>query len=591
MPLPRTARIVGIAFDNFKAFPEYSLGLKQVNILVGPNNCGKSTVISALRALDSGLRLAKSRAPQRIFFDDRSAIGYRLPNNSLPLSLENVHSNYNSDTSSIIFNLNNKNKLRLVFPGDGGCVLIPDVEGYELETAALFSREFPVSLAVVPVLGPLEHNEIRRERSTVVEGLSTHRASRHFRNYWLYFSEDFDNFANLIQNSWPGMEIERPELDRSSNILTMFCREERRTREVYWLGFGFQIWLQLLTHLSRSKGHSLVIVDEPETYLHPDVQRQLLGIVRDIGIDVLLATHSSEIMSDADPSEIVLIDKRKRAGERLKDVDGVQRALGVIGSAQNITLTALARNRRVLFTEGGDDFRLLRRFGRRLGLQELGGGITSLPSKGFSSWRRITTLASGIAEALGASLRIAAIYDRDYYCNEQIDDILREISKHLALARVHGRKEIENYLLVPAALTRAFELIVREQDFTSKEKFTNGLDMVDILDEITGSYRDAVLSQLMAKRWEYFKPTGKDLADVNREAMASFNEQWNDLDRRLEIVPGKEVLRDLRTRMQTKFGVSLTDARIVEAMHRDEIPNDMQELLREIDQFRRMAAT
>jgi predicted ATP-dependent endonuclease of OLD family len=120
------------------------------------------------------------------------------------------------------------------------------------------------------------------------------------------------------------MEIGPPELDRSTGELSMFCLEERMTRELYWVGFGFQIWCQLLTHLSRARGSALIIVDEPEIYLHPDVQRQLLGIVRDIGAPVLMATHSSEIMSEADPSEIVLVEKRKRFGERLKDISGVQ---------------------------------------------------------------------------------------------------------------------------------------------------------------------------------------------------------------------------------------------------------------------------
>src|SRR5690606_6194448 len=99
----------------------------------------------------------------------------------------------------------------------------------------------------------------------------------------------------------------------------------------------------------------------------PDVQRQLLGIIRDIGADVLLATHSSEIIAEADPDEIVIIDKRRRTGERLKNIAGVQRALNAVGSSQNISLAALARSRRVLFVEGLDDFRLLRRFARELG--------------------------------------------------------------------------------------------------------------------------------------------------------------------------------------------------------------------------------
>ena len=115
------------------------------------------------------------------------------------------------------------------------------------------------------------------------------------------------------------------------------------------------------------------------------MQRQLLGIIRDIGADVVLATHSSEIVAEADPTELVMIDKGRRRGQRLKDVAGIQRALKAVGSSQNITLTALAKSRRVLFVEGLDDFRLLRRFARRLGMQELstGTGITPLELRGI----------------------------------------------------------------------------------------------------------------------------------------------------------------------------------------------------------------
>jgi hypothetical protein len=66
--------------------------------------------------------------------------------------------------------------------------------------------------------------------------------------------------------------------------------------------------------------------------------------------------------------------------------------------------------------------------------------------------------------------------------------------------------------------------------------------------KITAGYRDHAMSQIMAKRWEYFELTGRNLADTNREAMASFNERWNDLDRQIVIVPGKDVLRDLRVK-------------------------------------------
>ena len=371
----------------------------------------------------------------------------------------------------------------------------------------------------------------------------------------------------------------------------MFCREDRLTRELYWIGFGFQIWCQLLTHLSRSRGSSLVVVDEPETYLHPDVQRQLLSIARDLGCDILLATHSSEIMSEADPAEIVVIDKHKRTSERLRNVIGVQRALDALGSAQNITLTSLARSRRVLFVEGVDDFRLLRRFARRLGLQELasGAGIVPLPSGGFGSWSRVTTLAAGIAEALGSPLSIAAIYDRDYYSVEHITEIIEALSINLTLAHVHRRKEIENYLLLPKALGRALDRALSERAARQEAAPIPSAEIGPLLVRITDPMRDEVMSQLVTKRSEKLKATGRDAADIMKETMAEFNQKWDNLGTRLTIVPGKEVVRALRAYLQEHFGVSLSDARIVDAIHRDEIPEDLKDLLYAVDAFRTSA--
>ena len=97
----------------------------------------------------------------------------------MPISLENVQTDYNGAESRVTFHLSNRNTLNLIFPTDGGCVLAPHVDGGVVTSAANFKREFPISLVIVPVLGPVEHNEVRRERSTVVAGLSTHRASRH----------------------------------------------------------------------------------------------------------------------------------------------------------------------------------------------------------------------------------------------------------------------------------------------------------------------------------------------------------------------------------------------------------------------------
>lgn len=583
-------RLTTVIFNQFKAFANYTLSLERVNLLVGPNNCGKSTILGALRTLAVGLRLARSKSAQRVYLPDGTApYGYVIREELLPISLENIHTDYSHADTSVSFSFNNGSRLNLVFPRTGGCYLIPkSKDGSLITSPSVFKRHFPLDTTVVPVLGPVEHREIRREKDTVVAGLNTHRASRHFRSYWSHFPEGFSEFADLVQTTWLGMEIQPPELaDPVNGELAMFCLENRITRELYWAGFGFQVWCQLLTHISRAKYSSLLIVDEPEVYLHPDVQRQLLGLLREAGPDILLATHSTEIMAEADPTEILLIDKTKQRAERLRDITGVQRALATVGSIQNITLTALARNRKVLFVEGDKDFRLLRRIAKKVGLTELssGLGITALESGGFGSWQRVTTLAEGIEDALGTKLHIGAIYDKDFHCDEEVEKIVSSLEENLVVAHVHKRKEIENYLLIPSVLDRAVKRAVADRTARSNVQLSPVPDVQDMLFDITDSKKNHVIAQLLKERDNYFRSNKRDSSSIHQETLEMVDSQWENLDMRMQLVPGKEVLAELRTKYQ-EFGISLTDAKVVEAMHKDEIPRDLHELLFKLEGFR-----
>ena len=371
----------------------------------------------------------------------------------------------------------------------------------------------------------------------------------------------------------------------------MFCLERRISRELFWSGFGFQVWCQLLTHISRAWDASLLIVDEPEIYLHPDIQRQLLGILREIGPDILLATHSTEIMSEADPSEIILIDKSRQSAERLRDVEDVQMALGKIGSIQNITLTRLARNRKVLFIEGSDDFVILRRFARQLGLTELASGvdITAVESEGFSSWDRVRSTGWYIEKALGVKIRMGAVYDRDFHCSEEIDDVINRLEEHLAFAHVHARKEIENYLLVPSVLERAVLAVAEDRRRRGSEvpKIEN---VADILAKLTEPIRSVVQGQYIARRTEYLRSTGLDAATVTSTTLDWFDKKWRNLESRMEIVPGKQVLALFRQYIQEKYSLSLTDYRIISSFSANEIPADLSQLLRELEDYRKSAA-
>ena len=585
-----SVRISSIKFINFKALKNYSVSLHETNILVGPNNAGKSTVISALRILDVALKKARRLKAERVPTPSGSVgFGHRIPDQQISVSLENVATDYNDQDSRIEFRLTNKNKLILFFPNEGGCLLLWETATAGVTTPSKFRNAFPITIQVVPVLGPLEHEEAYVNEDTVRNSQNTHRACRHFRNYWHYFNDGWKEFSDMISETWPGMVISKPELDTVNRKLSMFVAEDRIDREVYWAGFGFQVWCQLLTHLSRANEVSLIVIDEPEIYLHPDVQRQLLGILRKIEADVLLATHSVEIMGEADPSEILLVNKGKRSAHRLKDVEGMQLALESLGSAQNVTLTHLARTKKIVFVEGMNDYKTIRRFAKNLGYQDLSSGndLTAFESGGFSSWEKIKNFAWGVKHTIEANMKLFAIYDRDYFCNEEIDEISKELKNELTSAHIHDRKEMENYLLSVPVLERVLDAQIAIRNKRSGSNIKRKKSVSEYLEDITTKEKSSIQAQYIARRLDYFRSSGKDSSTISQGAIDEFERIWKDLKSRMDIVPGKSILRALRDGVQSDYGVNLTDIQIVDEFEESEIPLDLKELVYELEEFRK----
>jgi len=101
-------------------FNQFSLHLRRVNILVGPNNAGKSTVLAAFRILAMGLRKATSRKAEIVSGPTGETLGYRVDVSSIAVAEENVFYNFDdSHPATVLFKLSNGNELLLYF-GEGG---------------------------------------------------------------------------------------------------------------------------------------------------------------------------------------------------------------------------------------------------------------------------------------------------------------------------------------------------------------------------------------------------------------------------------------------------------------------------------------
>ncbi len=579
-----------VRFRRFKGFKSYSIALRSFNVLVGPNNCGKSTVIGAFRILSEAMRKARSRNPDPVAGPEGEMLGYSIDLSNVPVAMENVFYNYDeSEAATIKFRLSNGNELLLFFPTAGVCNLICYPEGRAIFNTIGFKQAYNAPIGFVPILGPVDHKEPLYQNEAARLALLTSRAARNFRNIWHHYPDNFDEFRALVRATWPGMDIEKPQVDYTyiPSHLYMFCPEERIPREIFWAGFGFQVWCQLLTYIIRGKASSLFLIDEPDIYLHSDLQRQLFGILRSLGPDILIATHSTEIITEAEPDDLLVISKHGLSAKRIRHPGELQKVFQVLGSNLNPTLTQLAKTKRVLFVEG-KDFQILSRFAKKLGKMRVANrsDFAVIPVEGFNP-SKVRDFVGGIKMTLGTPISSAVVFDRDYWSDDECSAIQTELEQHCIFARIHRRKEIENFLLHSVALHRAIEARLAEQQKRTGQRKEFSEDVCALLDRLTSPMRHRIQARYLERRKSFEKSRDRHISDetITERLMAEYDEMWSSFERRLLMVPGKDALASLNSHLQDTCAITITPTLIVDSFVVADIDPEMRELVELIDKF------
>lgn len=257
---------------------------------------------------------------------------------------------------------------------------------------------------------------------------------------------------------------------------------------------------QLLTYALRARDHSLLAIDEPDIYLHSDLQRQLLSFLQTLGPDILIATHSTEIVSEVDAPSLLVVNRRYQSAQHVKNPAQLQEVFGNLGSNLNPTLTQLAKTKRAVFVEGRD-FNAIALFARKLRKNAVANraDFAVVAAGGFAP-RKILDMVAGFTAALGTKVVVAAILDRDYRTDDEIRDVVSQLRAEVSIVHIHGRKEIENYLLDPAAIRRAMERRVADNVTRGGKTPERFPDIEGLLDRLLDEMKPDIAGQFLARR-------------------------------------------------------------------------------------------
>lgn len=583
--------ITSIKFKNYKCFKSFSVTLDRFNILVGPNNAGKSTVIGAFKILAEGIRKAKSKKPT--FIRDakgNQVFGYEIDLEAVPIATENIFHNYDDDApATVTFKLSGGASMIISFPEQGKCFLNYESDYEMIKSPKDFTRLVDIEIGFVPILGPVDHEEKLFQKEAARLALLTYTASRNFRNIWHHYNDDFAEFNALVKSSWPGMDIKMPEINRTKKdpTLDMFCPEDRIDREIFWAGFGFQVWCQMLTYIIKNKSSTIFIIDEPDIYLHSELQRQLLGILRTLGPDIVLATHSTELISEAEINDILLINKQNQSAKRIKDPSQLRDIFQVLGSNLNPVLTQIAKSKRVLFVEG-KDFSIFSKFARIINKESVANraDFAVVPIEGFNP-ARLRAFKEGIEKTIGSTILSAVIFDRDFRSEKEIAEELKDLGKGNYFAHIHSYKEIENFILIPDAIEKAIKERISESNLRTNRSQEFKEDIHQLFSELSNKYKYKIQAQLESHQEKYERSLGgSDSAVIKEKILREFDIKWTDTKERMKMLPGKDFLSDLNKYIQEKYQVAVSVANIINSLPKSLVPAEMKDLIEKIDVFR-----
>ncbi len=147
--------LTAVRFLNFKGLSDYRVTLRDMNVLVGPNNAGKSSILDAFRLLGPALRHAKRRNPVSMVEDGVAMFGWEVPPSTIPISLMNVHLDSDSDAgveTSVTFFVSGGSSMSLILKNSSRCIFKVDVDGPRVGTAAAFRSRFPIDIGLSPAV-------------------------------------------------------------------------------------------------------------------------------------------------------------------------------------------------------------------------------------------------------------------------------------------------------------------------------------------------------------------------------------------------------------------------------------------------------
>lgn len=497
-----------IEIENFKRFGDRQrIELDHPAVLIGPNNCGKTSAIQALALWSQAVRTwydvrKGSSAKERTATSMNRLTIVAIPVTRTRFFWHNtrVRKGNKDIHMTLTVGVEFDGKLRPVpmrFRSQGDELVYCTPDETVIGDLALIEHAASVKVELLYSMSGLDIEEPILQPGRVDVLLGQGRTAEVLRNLCLAVArtstEDWQRIIELMRRLF-SIELGAPEATTRGSI-TLNYRQPgvKEPLDISSAGRGMLQMLLVFAYLYSHK-RSVLLVDEPDAHLEILRQKQVYVLLRDIasenGSQVVMVTHSEVILDEALDINLTLL-LEGRADDLAKKHD-IKNSLKHFGADHYVK----ARERGyVLYVEGGTDVDMLRGLAERLQhpvaavwderinsyyvqnnyplqdaqaeLERVESGFGLTPREHFNGLRNLLPDLQGLA-----------ILDNDGQNREDRDDGALKI-------RYWRRYEAENYFITPELLRRyAYQQYPADDLFTLQARAAVDDALADTLREL-----------------------------------------------------------------------------------------------------------
>lgn len=595
-----------VELKRFKKFEHTIIKLEELSVLVGENSSGKTTVLQAINlALNAFSRLKLySTDEQGVTKPRRKGVGSTQLSGILnddfrelyyAKKSRNSKANGNSIGAEIYLTDDADNVYGMQISSlFGGYNLTPLSSLEQISNSPLLHKK--EGLLISGFVG-LTSSEEKALSLAIRNRLRDGRASEIIRNLLLDTKEAVpENYTKLVNRLKKDFNfvIDDVSFDETLDINVHAFYDERidGTKVPFDFcssGSGMMQILQILTSIYRycPDTTSVVLLDEPDAHLHANMQVALFYSLREIqkelGIQILISTHSTAIISAASPSEIIPVSNAQHI-EALTQVEEVEDVISE--RIDSYELSKVKSNGVLLFFEDKDiDYFL--KCDQILNQHCLVGPRTVAYLTGRTKDDKLPFgIKPVLNELLGRDVSVFVIRDRDGLSNDIVDTITAIADEVDVNYHFLSNYEIESYLLVPDLIFRTLGQLNPDKEIPSYEEIHQ-----KICEFLTNTIRlakykyNTVLEDNLSKLaffdgLELYRSSNeyRRKADEIRAA----NELISDYDELRKVGMGKETLKEIMRWINEEKRLKISKKALLGQLEIDDVPHEIKIFFQDI---------